>query len=105
MSGSGSRGRTPTVPSSPCERLTFRATINSPQPAIIGRLTVGDILLVQLQTTPTPAVVVLHNGAIAGALTGPKVNELVKCIQNGFQYQAEVMALQGGSCTVDVGHV
>ena len=105
MSGSGSRGWTPTAPSNSCERIAFRATINSPQPSIVSTLTVGNILDVKLQTTPTITVVVELAGAVVGALTGTRVNELVNCIQNGYQYEATVVSIVGGKCTVDVRHI
>jgi hypothetical protein len=105
MGGSVSNGWTPTAPSNPCERIAFRASLNSPQPAVIATLNVGDVLDVALQTVPTTAVITLFNGVIAGALTGTQVNALVNCIQNGFQYNATVVSISGGNCVVDVRHI
>lgn len=104
MAGSGSRGWTPTAPSNQCERIVFRATINSPQPGILPTLTAGDALDVRLQTSPTIAVIAELSGTVVGALTGTRVNELVNCIQNGYQYTATVVIVVGGKCTVDVHH-
>lgn len=104
MGGSGSGGWTPTVPSNPCERLKFRANVNSPQPTMIAALRLADVLSVSLQTTPSTAVIVSVRGTPVGALTGAKVAELVNCLQNGFQYVATVVSLQGGNCTVEVAH-
>jgi len=105
MGGSGGGGWTPTTPSNPCERIKFRTTINSPQPAIVPSLKPGDVLQVMLQTTPMIAVIVLFNGAVVGALVGTQVNGLVNCIQNGYQYEATVFSVAGGNCVVDVSHV
>lgn len=105
MAGSNSRGWKPTAPSNSCERVAFRAIINSPQPNIVPRLTTGDILDVKLQTTPTITVIAELAGTVVGALTGTRVNDLVNCIQNGYQYEATVIDIVGGKCTVDVRHV
>lgn len=102
MGGSGSSGGwVPSAPSNACERINFRAVINSPQP-IVSTLKVQDVLAVKLQTTPAPAVVVEFQGTIVGALTGAHVNSLVNCLQNGYTYEAIVVAIAGGSCTVQV---
>lgn len=102
MGGTGSGSWTPNVPSSPCERVNFRATINSPQPAVIASLKLGDSLDVALQTTPTTVIVVLHDGLVAGSLAGTGVMQLISCIQNGFTYEATVVAINGANCTVQV---
>ena len=101
MGGSGG-GWTPTTPSNPCERLAFRADIASPQPAVISSLQVGQKLLRSLIQGPPPSVHVLNNGSIAGTLTGPNVPRLIQCMMQGFVYEADVVALNGGICTVQV---
>lgn len=101
MSGSG-RVICPTVPSSPCERINFRASINSPQPDVVQNLGLRTILDVRLERTTPITVVVTHNGIIAGSLTGAKVNELITCIQNGFEYSAAIVSIEHGNYTVQV---
>lgn len=105
MGGSGSGGWEPTAPSNPCERVAFRATINSPQPSVVPGLATGTVLDVKLQTTPNIAVIADLSGTVIGALTGIRVNDLVNCIQNGYQYEATVVTVIGGKCTVDVHHI
>jgi hypothetical protein len=60
------------------------------------------VLNVRLQTTPQTAVVVEHKGAVAGALTGVKISSLINCLQNGYAFEAEVISVVGGKCTVEV---
>lgn len=103
MGGSGGGGWSPTVPSSPCERLSFRANINSPQPAL-SSVSVGDRLDLSLQTSPL-SVIALFNGTIVGSITGPSISGLINCMQNGYQYEAEVLTISGGNCSVLVRHV
>ena len=102
MSGSGSRGWAPTPPSSPCGNISFRAVINSPQPAVIAILQPGAILQVKHQTLPTNAVIVEYAGQLVGALTGTKINQLINCLLDGFSFEAEVVEVRGGTCIVDV---
>jgi hypothetical protein len=101
MGGSKSRGYRPSAPSSPCARLTFQAAVNSPQPAVIAKLTVGAVLDVVAGATGQ-TVVVEFVGQVAGVLTGIHVSQLANCIASGFQFQAVVVQLQGGLCVVKV---
>jgi hypothetical protein len=101
MGGSGSGGYTPSAPSSPCARLTFQATINSPKPAVMNQLKVGDLLDVTLNPQGQ-GIILEYNGQTAGSLTGSQVAQLVNCINSGFDYQATVVQLNGGQCVVRV---
>ncbi|MGD1091633.1 MAG: hypothetical protein ABSB35_06515 [Bryobacteraceae bacterium] len=62
----------------------------------------GVVLNVVLQVAPQTAIVVEYNGAVAGALTGTKITNLINCIQNGYDFTAEVISIVGGKCTVKV---
>jgi dUTPase len=99
MGGSTSGGYVPTVPSSPCDRINFRANINSPQPSVLSTLQVGSFLDIELQAT---IIVAKYHGAALGTLTGHSVANLIGCIQNGYQYHAEVLNISGGNCLVRV---
>lgn len=101
MAGSKGGWR-PTVPSNPCERINFRANINSPQPAVLGPLGITTELEVKLQTAPTISVIVEYRGDIAGSLTGTQVSALINCIQNGFVYSATIVSIDRGNYTVQV---
>jgi hypothetical protein len=101
MSGSESRGYTPTAPANPCARLSFQATINSPKPDVVSHLTVGDVLDVALNPEGQ-GVVLEHNGRLAGSLISTHVAQLVNCINSGFDYRATVVQLNGGYCVVRI---
>lgn len=101
MGGSGSGGYKPTAPTSPCARLAFQATINSPKPTVVVQLKVGDVLDVVL-TPQGQSVVLEHNAQQAGSLTGTQVAQLINCINSGFEYRAVVVQLNGGQCVVRV---
>ena len=101
MSGSG-RVICPTVPSSPCERINFRASINSPKPEVLRNLGIRTDLDVRLELTTPISVIVTYGEAVAGSLTGTKINELIMCIQNGFEYSATIVSIEKGNYTVQV---
>ena len=103
MGGSGSGRWTPSAPSNPCDKLSFLAIVNSPQPAVIATLSQGDLLDVKLQAAPQTVVVVLHQGAVVGTFTGLQVASLINCLQNGYEYNAKVISVVGGKCTIEVG--
>ncbi len=102
MGGSGSGGYTPVSYSGNCAALTFQAQLNSPQPGVLKDLRPGMILSVELTPLPKQIVQVLHGKLLAGALTGPQSAQLINCLQNGFPFQAEVISVRGGMCTVSV---
>lgn len=102
MGGSGSGGWMPSAPRESCQTLSFVATLNSPQPSILSTLNIGDFLEIVLAPPPHHTIWVLKNGEIGGALTGSHVSSLIHCIQNGFNFEAEVISILGGSCTVMV---
>lgn len=101
MSGSG-RTRCPILPTNPCDRINFRASINSPKPEVLRNLGISTVLDVKLELTTPITVVVTHSGVTAGSLTGTRVNELITCMQNGFEYSAAIVNIENGNYTVQV---
>lgn len=107
MSGNGTSGPGPTGPggeSTKCGDLKFRATVESVQPSAADTLSVGDILTVELAATSTgPAVVQLQraDSAVVGAIV-TRVHELIRCIQDGYAYVAEVIEIDGGNVRVQI---
>lgn len=102
MGGSSSSGWSPTVPSSPCERINIRAGVNSPQAEALKDIKLNDVLTLSLQQTPQISIIVSSDSHVVGSLTGPTIIQLINCIENGHQYSATVVDLDGGSCVVQV---
>ncbi len=101
VGGSGSGGYTPSAPSSPCSRLVFQATLNSPQAGVLAQLQAGSILAVGLGSSGQ-SIEVRYNGQIAGSVTGSKVAQLINCINSGFAFNAIVVTLNGGQCVLRI---
>lgn len=81
--------------------FTFEAVLGSPDPAQVAALNVGDVLPVVLLDSP-PRVVVCHpSGAVVGGIT-QFAAQLRSCIQQGYSYEAELLAVRGGAIGVNV---
>jgi hypothetical protein len=96
--GGGGGGRTP------CDQLSFEASLASPSPAVIAGLAINASLDVRLQQQPGGALAVVAiapGGAAAGAIA-TRVPELLRCLQAGNFYQAVVLSVAGGSVRVRI---
>lgn len=83
--------------------ITEKTTLNSPNPAAISGLTAGQILLVNLQTAPVQRLEAVDNsGTTVGAITSTRVLRIIKCINAGYSYEAEVLSVSGGRVDVEV---
>jgi hypothetical protein len=104
-SGGGGGGGVPdTQPS--CNDLKFTILVSSPQPAAVAALKVGDVLDIDVAQRGAQVVVrVLQNGTLVGGLAGPDATRLRNCIEDGHDYQAEVLSITGGQVRVEVTHV
>jgi hypothetical protein len=107
MSGGGGTGDTPPIgprPEPDCSALQFEATLASPDMAVVATLVVGAVLGVDVRqgaggrnliAAVTPA------GQIAGAITD-RIADLLRCIQQGIDFEAEITDLNGGWIVVTV---
>lgn len=80
------------------------AALNSPQPAVVGTLSVGDVLDVVLGGVPGRPVLEVHTvaGAVAGSLTHRGHVDIIDCIDAGNVYKATVVQKSGGMVTLQV---
>ena len=92
--GSGGGGDEAT----PCEALAFKDTLQSPDPAVVATLTVGQTLEVELQGY---AVIAVAPAGRAGSLLN-QLTRMLQCLQNGFIFKADVQSIAGGAVRVRV---
>lgn len=87
----------------PCAILQD-APINSPNPAAVGGLAIGDVLDVVLTGTAPRQVLELHTSVrtVAGSLTHRGHLAIVRCIEDGNAYCAEVIQKSGGAVVVRI---
>jgi len=87
----------------PCA-IVQNAPINSPNPAVVPGLSIGDVLDVELTGSPPRYVLQVRTagGQVAGSLTHVGHLALIRCIQAGNAYQAEVIQRTGGAVVVRI---
>ncbi len=87
-----------------CTTLSIRTHIASPNPAVISKLKIGDILEVVLTPPTGPVQVITSKKDIAGSLLPPDIAQLIQCIVDGHSYKAKVIEINGGNCQVLISH-
>lgn len=91
---------------SPCDTLRFDSQLSSPQAPVVATLSLGDVLpIVVVQMRGQVVVQVISNGQPAGGLTGPEATQLRNCIEQGHDFNATVLQVNGGQVRVRVEHV
>lgn len=80
------------------------APINSPNPIVVAGLAIGDVLDVVLTGTAPRQVLELHTSSrtVAGSLTHRGHLAIVRCIEDGNVYRAEVIQKSGGAVVVRI---
>lgn len=86
----------------PCD-ITVDTPLNSPNPAVLAGLKVGDILTVrQLLGPPVLLVAETVSGQVAGSITSASMAQIISCIRNGVHYSATIRSIHGGMCVVRI---
>jgi hypothetical protein len=90
----------------PCA-IVQTAPINSPNPAAVAGLSVGDRLDVALTGTAPRHILRVQTlaGVTVGSLTHRGHLALINCIVAGNAYQAEVIQMTGGAVVVRIERV
>ena len=89
-----------------CANLRFETPLSSPNPTVVAQIAVGEVADVEL-VNPQPDVTVVgvlrRNPPqdVIGTIT-TRLRELLRCIQGGTDYQAEILEISGGVVRVKV---
>jgi len=69
----------------------------------VENLSVGDTLSVGLRTAEQPPVIEVRTAAgdLVGALID-RITDLLRCMQDGYEYVADVQSVDGGHVRVEV---
>ena len=97
--GDGGRSSGPAY--SDC-RLNIVTHIATPNPAIIAKLKMGDVLSVVLQAARGPVVLVTKANEQAGGILPDEIAELIQCLSEGNKYEAKVIEKKGGNVQVRI---
>jgi hypothetical protein len=87
-----------------CANVSITTYLNSPNPSVLKKITVGITLTIDLDPK-TGALVAIHKKTIAGSITHSNVVDLIECMNEGYSYQAKVISLDGGSCQIRITNV
>jgi hypothetical protein len=105
MSGGGGGGGTYSPPDTgvSCANLKFDAPLQSVDPDAVRGLAEGDELTVRLGTADGASIVEVVTGVgdYVGALID-RIADLLRCIQDGYEYVATVISIDGGDVRVRV---
>lgn len=77
-------------------------SLNSVNPAALRGVRAGNLLDVAFLPGPSRLVANDSSGNIVGSITSRSMLQFIQCIQGGRQYVAEVLSVQGGTCSVKV---
>src|SRR4051812_19366163 len=85
--------------SGPCNRFNTETAVQSPNPQVVGRLATGQLLNVFLDGK---TVFVQLDQETVGTLIFLGLPRLIECLEEGFEFVAEVVRLSGPDCRVRV---
>ena len=87
-----------------CLNLVIITNLASVDDNVLNKIQVGDILPVETQSVDGP-VVVLKDGDILGTVLSSYLIRLLNCMNDGTEYQAEVMKIEDAICQVKISAV
>ena len=97
--GGGSGGIGPSGPTEnvDCAKLAFDTTLTSPQKPIVDTLAVGAVLELEVREAGGRKIIaaVTQAGDVAGSITD-RTPDLLRCMQEGVMYVADVTVVNGG---------
>jgi hypothetical protein len=80
-----------------------RTRLNSPDRTVLVTLRVTDILRLELDNGPPIRLLAVDaRGRPVGSITSPKSPQIVACIRRGRSYEADILAINGAICEIDI---
>lgn len=87
-----------------CMNLVIITNLASVDVKVLNKTQVGDVLPVEAQSADGP-VVVLKDGDIIGTVLSSHLIQLLNCMNNGTEYEAEVIKIEDAICQVKISAV
>lgn len=85
-----------------CADIVLKTQLASPNPDIIEDLAIGDILNIKLSSATGPLHAVTMDNQVAGAILSSNPALLINCINEGYEFLAKVLSVNGGDCQVSI---
>lgn len=87
-----------------CINLVIKTNLSSVNENVLKMVAVNDVLPVVAEGIDGP-VRVLKDGEILGTVLSGLLLELVNCINNGTEYEATIVKIDGAICQVKIAAV
>lgn len=87
-----------------CAIGIINTTVSSVDLTLLSKLTLGDVLSVELSEDET-VILVNGNGEILGSIVHPNTADLILCIKQGNEYEASIVSINVPACTVKIERV
>lgn len=103
MSGSGNSGGNPYMGGSPsqnvdCKKTRGRGLVNSPDPSVLVKLSVKDTLTITIKSVTGPIIAKTSSGEDLGSVLTTIMSEIIHCINEGYEFEGEILNISGGKC-------
>ena len=87
-----------------CPDFYEETILNSPNHIVLANIEEDDALDVVINEEGGQSIVVAvdSDGNVAGSITVGSLAHLIECIEEGYDYEAVVMDIEGGRCRVQV---
>lgn len=102
--GGGAGGTGPGDSADFCLSVHEDVRLESPDPAVLPTLKVGQVLDLQTNNGKAPITAVTSSGDTAGAIVPSSLASLLKCMGLGHGYVAKILSIKGGLCIVRITH-
>lgn len=87
-----------------CLNLVIKTNLSSVNENVLKNVAVNDVLPVVAEGIDGP-VRVLKDGEILGTVLSGLLLELINCINNGTEYEATILKIDGAICQVKIAAV
>lgn len=83
--------------------ITEDTRLNSVARDALQQVDVDDRLDVVYQTDPYPRLIVRNSArAIVGSITSSRMQDIIRCIEEGYSYVAMVRSIHDGQCSIRI---
>src|SRR5438105_653568 len=87
-----------------CASIIEQVPLNSPKQEVVSKLKIGSILKLEVHVEGGRDILaaVNSNGQKAGTITTASYITIIKCIQDGFGFDAIVISIDRGDCMLEI---
>ncbi|MBO7047261.1 MAG: hypothetical protein J6W38_13105 [Prevotella sp.] len=84
-----------------CINLVIKTNLSSVNEMVLKKVAVGEVLPIAAEGIEGP-IRVLKDGEILGTVLSALLLELINCINNGTEYEAPIIKIDGAICQVKI---